>query len=244
MSVVLKRFFALVIALLGFASGAACAGEAEIRTKINAFFGIPIVTSVAPLPGGTLYEVVLETKELIYTDSTGSFIIDGQVLDIQTRQNLTALRRQKLDAIDFATLPLNQAVKIGNGKRVLVTFEDPNCSFCRKLATELQQVKDVTLYTFILPILSEDSDTKSRHIWCAGNRAKAWLDWLVDAKTPAVAQCDSTVIDRNIALARKLDIRATPTLFFADGSRIAGYRDAAEIEKVLASVASVPAPQK
>jgi thiol:disulfide interchange protein DsbC len=235
MAVGLKRLFALALALLGFASASVYAGEAEIRAKIDAFFGMPIVTSVSPLPGGTLYEVVLETKELIYTDSTGSFLIDGQVLDLKTRQNLTSLRRQKLDAIDFASLPLDQAVKIGNGKRVLVTFEDPNCSFCRKLATELQQVKDLTLYTFLLPILSEDSNTKSRNIWCAKNRGKAWLDWLVDAKTPAAAQCDTAVIDRNIALAHKLDIRATPTLFFVDGSRIAGYRSAADIEQVLAS---------
>ncbi|GHT87299.1 thiol:disulfide interchange protein DsbC [Betaproteobacteria bacterium] len=235
MSVVFKRFLALAVAVFGFASAAAHAGEAEIRAKLEAFFGVPIVVSVSPLPGGTLYEVVLETKELIYTDSTGTFLIDGQVLNLQTRENLTALRRQKLDAIDFSSLPLDQAVKIGNGKRVLVTFEDPNCSFCRKLAVELQQVKDLTLYTFLLPILSEDSDTKSRHIWCAKNRGKAWLDWLIEDKTPAAAQCDTAVIDRNIALARKFDIRATPTLFFADGSRIAGYRSASDIEKVLAS---------
>lgn len=97
-------------------------------------------------------------------------------------------------------------------------------------------MKDVTIYTFLYPILSPDSTTKSRNIWCAKDKAKAWNDWIVDAKVPATAECDSGVIDRNVALGQKLKISGTPTMFLADGSRIGGYVPAPELEKALDNV--------
>jgi len=120
---------------------------------------------------------------------------------------------------------------------VLVSFEDPNCGYCKRLGKELTQLKDVTIYTFLYPILSPDSTEKSRNIWCAKDKAKTWSDWILDAKVPAAANCDSSVVDRNIALGQKLRINGTPTLFLADGRRLGGYMPAAELEQALAEVA-------
>jgi thiol:disulfide interchange protein DsbC len=239
MFVSFDRFWGAAALLLCLAGGPALADEIEVRTKMNAFVGMPVVDSVIRVPQGGLYEVVLNTGELIYTDEEVSFIIDGRIIDTKTRENLTALRLQQISAIDFASLPLDQAMKrvAGNGKRVIVTFEDPNCGFCKKLARELMKIQDVTVYTFLYPILSEDSTIKSRNIWCAKDRAKAWNDWVISATVPTTAKCDSRVIDRNLVLGEKLRIHSTPTLFFADGSRIGGYRDAAGLERALAAIA-------
>jgi thiol:disulfide interchange protein DsbC len=141
----------------------------------------------------------------------------------------------QLSAIDFGVLPLEQAIKQvrGNGKRVLVSFEDPNCGYCKRLGKELAQMKDVTIYTFLYPILSPDSHEKSRNIWCAKDKARAWNDWILDGKVPAAASCDSSTIDRNIALGQKLRINGTPTMFLADGRRLGGYVPAATLEQAL-----------
>ena len=221
---------------------AAEADEARIRKSIAIFLGVPesVVESVTPIPQGGLYEIVLINGELIYTDKAVSYFILGNIIDVKTRQNLTGERLDKLARIDFKSLPMEQAIKRvnGNGQRVVVTFEDPNCGYCKYLGQELQKVKDVTIYTFLYPVVSEDSITKSRHIWCAENKAVTWIAWIVDGKKPEARDCDSAVIDRNMELGRKLRMTGTPVLFFADGTRIVGYRKAAELERVLTEISA------
>ncbi|PKO81044.1 MAG: thiol:disulfide interchange protein [Betaproteobacteria bacterium HGW-Betaproteobacteria-13] len=235
----LARALPLALSLSLFGVGAH-ADEASVRKGMEAFVGAPAVESVARTPYAGLYEVVLKSGELVYTDEKVSFIVDGRVIDAQTRRDMTQLRLNQLSAIDFSTLPLDQAIKHvkGNGKRVIATFEDPNCGYCKRLGKELAQMKDVTVYTFLYPILSPDSTTKSRDIWCAKDKAKAWNDWIVDAKVPATADCDTGVIDRNVALGQKLKVNGTPTIFLSNGSRIGGYVPAAELEKAIGAVAA------
>lgn len=219
-----------------FASQFALANEDAVRKGVETWLGGangPKIQNVRKLGALGLYEVQVD-GELLYTDEKVSHIILGDILDVKARRNLTEEQKQKLSQIKFSDLPLDLAVKQvrGNGKRVLATFEDPNCSYCRKLAKELQSMNDVTIYTFLYPILSPDSSDKAKNLWCAGDRAKAWNDLMVDGKVPASANCDHPT-DKVVALGRKLNIRGTPTLFFADGSRVPGYMPAAQLEKTL-----------
>jgi len=218
------------------------ANEANVRKGVAAFFGVPesVVESVTLIPQGRLYEIVFSSGELIYTDKAVSFFILGNIIDVGTRRNLTGERLDRLSRIDFKSLPLEQAIERvnGNGQRIIVTFEDPNCGYCKQLGGELQKVKDVTIYTFLYPILSDDSMTKSRHIWCAKNRAETWTAWIVKGKKPETRNCDSDTIERNLELGRKLRVSAIPTMFFANGARIGGFRDASDLEQVLIEVSA------
>lgn len=228
----------VIAATLIALAGAAQANEETVRKGVESFLGEPAVDAVSKTPYGGLYEVVLKTGEIVYTDDKVGFVVSGEIIDSRTRKSVTQARMQELSAIDFSTLPLNQAIKQvkGNGKRVLATFEDPNCGYCKRLGKDLAKMSDVTVYTFLMPMLGEDSVTKSNHIWCAKDRAKAWNDWIIDAKPPTAASCDTTAVTKNLELGRKLKINGTPTLFLADGSRIGGYLPAAELERALAAV--------
>lgn len=236
----LFRLPCLSALLLALVVPSAFADEASVRKDVEAFIAapMPVVETVTRIPQGGLYEILFVDGSLYYTDEAVSFFIEGRIIDTRTRQDITGVRLAKLAAIDFKTLPLARAVKRvnGNGKRVLATFEDPHCGFCKKLGQELQKVKDVTVYTFLYPILSPDSESMSRDIWCARDKAAAWVDWVVAGKTPKAAECDSSVIDSNVALGRKLRVTGTPTLFFADGSRVGGYLDAGALEQALETV--------
>jgi thiol:disulfide interchange protein DsbC len=121
----------------------------------------------------------------------------------------------------------------GTGKNIMVTFEDPNCGYCKKLAKDILTLKDVTVYTFLYPVLGDDSYEKSKAIWCAPDRSKAWTDWMNNGKAlPAVpAKCDTAGLDKSALLGRKLRINGTPAIFFANGERVGGYIPAPEIEK-------------
>ncbi|MCE1172862.1 MAG: DsbC family protein, partial [Azovibrio sp.] len=171
------------------------AQEASVKKAVESKLGVS-VTSVSKSGYLGLYEVYFD-GQIIYTDEKVSAIVAGNLIDTKTMTSVTEERMKKLNAIKFSDLPLNQAIKQvkGNGKRVLATFEDPNCGYCKRLAKDLSKLDNVTIYTFLYPILSEDSIKKSRQIWCAADKAKAWNDWMVDGKAPTGKDdCDTTAI--------------------------------------------------
>jgi thiol:disulfide interchange protein DsbC len=226
-----------VAALLSAAAWMARADEATIRRNLPTRLpDLPTIDEVraAPVPG--LWEVRLG-HEVIYTDGEARFVLEGDLIDTRSRVNLTEQREEALKAINVATLPYADAVvwRRGNGARKLVVFADPNCSYCRKLEQELSSVTDITVYTFVIPILGDDSVHKARAIWCASDRGGTWRRWMVDGAAPAGnASCDTSALIRNLALQRQHGIVGTPSLVFEDGERVAGVLDAAALARRLA----------
>ncbi|MBK8577547.1 MAG: DsbC family protein [Candidatus Accumulibacter sp.] len=210
------------------------ADEASVKKAVEGKLG-GAVTSVTKTPYLGLYEVYVD-GQIVYTDEKVSALLLGALIDGKTMKNVTDGRMQKLTAIKFADLPLALAVKQvrGDGKRVLATFEDPNCGYCKKMAREIAKLDNVTIYTFLYPILSPDSLEKSNQIWCAADKAKAWNDWMIDGKAPGgKGDCDTTAVKKSVETGRRLAINGTPTIFFADGERIPGAVPLAKIEQKL-----------
>ena len=186
-----------------------------------------------PLPG--IWEVRLG-NDLIYVDEKGQHaFIDGSLIDLRANRNLTRERIDELSTINFKDLPLELAFKqvTGNGKRVLAIFEDPNCGYCKQMRRDLAGIKDLTLYTFVVPILSPDSEVKARKALCAEDKARAWNDLMLSGKVPGNAGNCDTQLARIRELAQKLGVSGTPTGFFANGKRLRGYVPAAQLEKML-----------
>ncbi len=228
----------LVVAAL-LVGGAAFAQEAVIRKNLaERLPTLPKIDEVArtPIPG--LFEVRYGGTEIIYTDATGDHVlVGGALIDTKTRIDLTEARIDKLLAIDFDKLPFKDAVvfKQGSGARRMAIFADPNCGFCKRFERDIAGMKDVTVYTFVVPLLGADSATKSRDIWCAKDAARAWRSWMIDNVAPpkTAASCDSAAIERNMEFSKKNRINGTPVTFFEDGSRKVGALPIDAIEKQL-----------
>ncbi len=226
----------LAFSLLALTIGNTFAQEAAIRKNLaERLPAFSKIDEVAKTPMNGLYEVRVNDSEIFYTDAEGNFLLQGVLIDTKARRNLTEERTEKLNAIDFAALPIKDAFTIvrGNGKRKMAVFEDPNCGYCKRFERDLQKVNDVTIYMFLYPILGADSSDKSKSIWCAKDKAKAWQDHMVRDQAVTKATCDSAAVDRNVDFGRKHKITGTPTLFFADGSRVPGAIASAQVEKFL-----------
>ncbi len=230
------RLLALAAALL--VAPAAFADEADIRKSIETLYGKVKVETVHKTGILGLYEVQVG-HDIVYTDEKGSYFFVGDILDAKAHRNLTEERKNKLVQIKFADLPVDLAVKTvrGDGSRVFATFEDPNCVYCRKLAKDMAGMTDITMYTFLYPILAADSTDKAKAIWCAPDRSAAWRQWMIDGVLPQATSC-SDPTDKVVALAQKLGIQGTPTIFFADGNRIPSYIPAAKLEEMLNKTAA------
>lgn len=217
---------------------AAGGAEDTVRAAVQQLVGGSAqVGEIRPSPIRGMYEVEV-ARHLIYVEEQGQYaFIDGNLVDLKNRRDLTQERMTELMRIDFKKeLPLDKALKqvYGKGERVLAIFEDPNCSYCRRMRSVLSRIDNLTLYTFTYPILSASSHTKSQKAWCAKDPAKAWGEMMTSGKEPDNAGDCKTPVAEIVELGKRLNVTGTPTMFFPDGSRVPGAISMAQLEQLLA----------
>ncbi len=230
---------AAMLASLAGSAFAADSPEATIKKVLEPRLGEGAkIESVTKTPYSGLFEVQVD-GDVIYTDAKAQYLFIGRVVDSQTYRDFTKEKIQSLNKVKFSDLPLDLAIKTvkGNGKRMIAVFEDPNCGYCKRFQKTLQEVDNVTVYTFQYNILAPDSIEKSRNIWCAPNPGKAWSDWMLNGKEAPAAPASCTAPhEKVLALGQKMKVTGTPTIIFADGSRIPGAIDSKGLEEKFSSL--------
>lgn len=232
-----KTIAIALAASLSAAASAAESDEAALEIKLRELYPATQFSGVHKTEIPELFEVGMG-RNIGYTNSEGRYFLFGHVFDMKTQKDLTAARLEELNAVDFSSLPLKDAIKTvsGNGKRVFAVFSDPDCPYCKKLEPELAKLDNVTVYTFLLPLegLHPDAKRKATHIWCAKDRVRAWNDFMAKGDLPAMKgkECENP-IERNMQLGQKLNINGTPTLIAADGRILPGAAPIEQIEKWL-----------
>ena len=208
--------------------------KADIQKKLG---GNAKVRSVSSSPVSGLYEVLVG-NDIFYTDASGKYLIQGEIIELASGKNITEQRQADLNRIKWSDLNQANAFKTvrGNGTRQLAIFSDPNCGYCKRLEKSLQQLDNVTIYTYLIPILSADSVQKSKQIWCSNDANKAYTEWMINGNAPSGKSDCSNPLDKNLSFAKSYGITGTPTIFFTDGSRFPGAVQISDIEKKFASL--------
>ena len=233
--------FLSAAALVGasiFCVGQASAQTEQIKSELQKKLGSNVkVKSVSPAPIAGLYEVIVG-NEIVYTDTAGKYLIQGEVIELASGKNITEQRQADLNRIKWSDLNPANAIKTvrGNGNRQLAVFSDPNCGYCKRLEKSMQQLDNVTIYTYLIPILSADSIQKSKQIWCSADPHKSYMDWMLNGTTPSGKGDCATPLEKNLNFAKTYGITGTPTLFFTDGSRFPGAVQITDIEKKFSSL--------
>jgi len=231
-----RALAALLVTFALFAAAPAEASEASVRQAFLTRFPGATIDSVTPMPMGGLYEIVFE-GQIVYTDENVTYVMSGNLFDLRgsTERNITRERMSQIAAQSLAKSHDSAIKRVkGNGKRVIYTFEDPNCGYCKELQKEFAKMKDVTIYTFLIPILSPDSAEKSKVIWCSRDRARAWEDAMLKGTIATGGKKDcETPLDKNMQLAQRFGIRGTPAVYLANGQQIGGYVPVDKIEQAL-----------
>ena len=223
--------------LLLVLTAAAWADVAEVKKAVIEKFPkvSPESVSVTKTDHLGLYEIYSE-GQLFYTDENVSYFLLGELIEAKSMKNLTDERMRALTAIKFDSLPLEMAIKTvrGSGKRKVAIFSDPDCPYCKRLEKEMANVTDVTIYTFLYPLVSlhPGAMEKAKSVWCATDRSKTWYDYMLRNVAPQAKTCD-TPIDTIVKLGQKHKINGTPTLIFADGHMVPGAIPVDQMEKLL-----------
>jgi thiol:disulfide interchange protein DsbC len=159
------------------------------------------------------------------------------MVDTKTRTNLTEARIDKLTAVDFA-LPLKDAmvIKQGNGSRKLAVFVDPNCGYCKRFERDLLTVKDVTIYTFLIPSWARTRPPS--RATSGAPRTRQGLARLDGRRRGAAQGRGAPATPRRWTAtwpSARHRINGTPALFFEDGTRKPGAMSADAVDKLLAA---------
>lgn len=235
-----RRLVRASIAIFAFSIAPACMAEADpIVGKLKATLQSRLenmkIENISKSPISGVFEVRVDSH-ILYSDANGDYLVTGDMINAKTKENLTKIRLSEINRIDFSELPLKNAIKFtkGDGNRKIAIFSDPHCVHCKKFESTLDLIDNVTVYTFIYPVLSPDSIAKSKAIWCSTDQQKAWREWMQSNIVPtAPRSCDTTAIKQNIALGDKFKVEGTPVVFLANGRRLQGAVPADMLNKEL-----------
>ena len=242
----LRHLFAATLAL---ACAFASADEAAIRKTWNQQHpNGPAIDEITKTPIAGLYELRI-AKDIVYSDEQGVYQIypshdrvEGHLIEANKKVDVTEEHLAKMMAQDVPKLPYGDALvfKQGTGARRMIVFEDPNCHFCKDAEHNFAALKNVTIYTFLIPILGDDSVVKARMIWCSKDHAQVWRTWMLQGVMPPrpMGSCDVKALDRNLDLAERYHLNYTPAIIFDDGSKFAGNADIDHLTKRLDEVAA------
>lgn len=208
----------------------------SLGRRLQALYPSTRFGEIHPTAWPGVYEVAMGAN-LAYVDASGQYFLFGHLYDMKSQRDLTSERKDTIARVDFKSLPLADALKEvrGQGRRVLAIFSDPDCPYCRRLESELKDLNDVTIHTFLLPLASlhPEARAKAVGVWCASDPLQAWRNLMLHDQTPPGADCVHPV-DRNVALAERLGINGTPTLIAGDGRLMPGAASRQQIETWLA----------
>lgn len=197
----------------------------------------------APVPG--FFQAIVGNEQVIYISEDGRYVMQGSLIDLQTRQNLSEqlldtqlrpVRKAAIDAVDEASMVVFTPKQT---KHTVTVFTDIDCFYCRKLHAEIEQLTamGIKVRYMAFPRAGVDSPSyfQAVNVWCAKDQQAA----MTQAKRQqpvAPATCDHQ-IKQHMQVVRDLGLRGTPAMVLENGQLLAGYVPANELLGILESAA-------
>lgn len=232
----IKVFFLLTLLLTPQAFAVDTAVEKQIRETLASVVPEEQVTRIRPTPFKDLYEVLLGPN-VVYISGDGRYILKGDLLDMQSRENISERERKLARKNVLESLSDRDFIEFSpaGADHLLYVFTDIECGYCRKLHQDVPELnsKGIGVRYLAYPRggMGTDASRTMESVWCAKDRQQA----LTDAKSDKVVEpkrCNNPVADE-YELGRRFGIRGTPAIYTDDGEGLRGYLPPHEIEEIL-----------
>ena len=228
----LVALIVLTLSQVAFAASPVEKPEAAIKNALPQLK----IDSVSESQIKGLFEVVAG-QNVFYFYPEKNLLLVGDMYTV-AGQNLTGEKKkelkekaQKQALAKLKDLPLDRAVKIGNGPKTVIEFTDPDCPYCRRASEGLKSRTDITRYVFLTPLAHPNAITKVYYVLGASDKEKAYHEMMEGKPLPATSGEYSKEIKEQAAqhmeFARTLAVEGTPT-FFVNGQQVVG----ADMERI------------
>jgi len=225
------------LSLFGLTLSVAQADEDAVKQALTKAMPSVKLESINPSPIKGLYEVTVGGN-IVYVSEDGKYLVQGHVVDIAARTDLTeeklgGARKQALDKLGLDKMIV---FKPKESKYTVSIFTDIDCGYCRKLHSEIDQymAEGITIQYLFFPRAGKGSDSynKAISVWCADDR-KAALTAAKKGDTPPAKTCANPV-DEHMQLAEQFEVKGTPMIITGKGNIFPGYLPAKQLAEALA----------
>ncbi|HLC14956.1 MAG TPA: DsbC family protein [Thermodesulfovibrionia bacterium] len=203
-----------------------------------------INVEMSPIRG--LWQVNVESRGKavpLYVDFSKKYIIDGKIHNVTSVQQSNKQPEEKVSQLNiaFSEIPIVDAILLGrpDAPKKVILFDDPDCPHCARLHEEVKKViekrKDIAFFVKLFPLEKHpDAYKKSKTIACT--KSAELLDKAYAGEPLPEPACETTQIDDNIALGKKIGIRFIPALILQDGRIYSGFKDADSLIQLIDSI--------
>ena len=215
--------------------------EQRIRNSLAILLPNLRPDSIRATPIENLYEVAFGLR-LVYMTADGRFLLQGKIIDLETRTEVTDDRLAELKSAAMATVDDSQVISFGpdNAAYTVSVFTDIDCGFCRKMHSEMAAYNEngIRIRYLFYPRagIGSGSYDKAVSVWCADDR-KAAMDVAKAGGTPPAKTCANPVAEHH-ALGQQMTIQGTPAIVLQDGDVLPGYLPPAKLRQLLDKRAS------
>ena len=189
----------------------------------------PQATSIAisetPIEGILMVQV---SGDIVYATADGKFLIQGRVIDLETREDLTEGAKSELRKELMSDIDMTQQIVFTPEEPAyeLTVFTDIDCGYCRKLHQEIQEIMGLGIEVQYLFFPRSGPGTvswsKEGNVWCAPDRNQALTTAKAGGDVPA-RKCENTPVQAHYDLGQRVGVRGTPAIYSESGVQLGGY---------------------
>ena len=196
----------------------------------------------SPIPG--LYEFT-QGADVSYLTADGKYFLDGNLYDMDSRENLTEELRSRARLAMISAVPESQMVIFSpkNPLYTITVFTDVDCAYCRKLHSQIDELNrlGVRVRYMFYPRTGPNTESwkKAEVVWCSANRNEAFTRAKSGAQLDMTKTCVATPVAREYALGQSIGVRGTPTIVTERGDYLAGYMPPHELVQQLKDLQQV-----
>jgi thiol:disulfide interchange protein DsbC len=191
-----------------------------------------------PSPIAGIYEFV-QGADVSYLTADGKYFFDGNLYDMDSRENLTEVQRTRARVAMISAVPESQMVIFGpsNPLYTITVFTDVDCAYCRKLHSEIAELNHlgVRVRYMFFPRTGPNTESwkKAEVVWCSADRNAALTRAKTGAQLDMSKTCAGTPVAREYALGQSIGVRGTPAIVTEKGDYIEGYMPPRELVQQL-----------
>lgn len=210
----------------------------KLKTELKKQLPDMELQSLTPVGKTGLFEAIVDDR-IYYFTADGNYLVQGDLLSLESRENITEARRLELKKRLLKNLNEDDLIIFAAKKPdyTVTVFTDVDCGYCRELHRQVKDYNDlgITIRYGAYPRAGVESESANKltEVWCAKDQHKAMTDAKAQRQVKKTSLCENNPVAEQFEIGGKLEVRGTPAIFLENGQMLPGYVPPEKLREVL-----------